>query len=174
MPLRDLLMHLAEAKVFRPRWTDAIHDEWTRNVRKRNPGTSAEYLALLRTCMNVNNSGGLVSGYEHRITSIALPDPNDRHVVAAAAHANARVIVTFNLRDFPEESLMRWKLKAQHPDVFIAELLEKNPQGVIAAIAAHRRSLSRPPLSVDEYLDMLVRQGLTNTVEKLRQLKAAI
>jgi len=70
MPLRDLLMHLAETKVFRPRWTDDIHDERARNVSKRNPGTTAERLALVRACMNAHDSGSLVSRYGERVRSI--------------------------------------------------------------------------------------------------------
>lgn len=36
-PLRDMLMRLALTDLYRARWTDMIHDEWTRNVLKQRP-----------------------------------------------------------------------------------------------------------------------------------------
>ena len=39
-PLRDLFIRLAQAGLVRGRWTDAIHDEWVRNVLKGNPALS--------------------------------------------------------------------------------------------------------------------------------------
>jgi hypothetical protein len=46
-----------------------------------------------------------VSGYEPLIEGLKLPDPDDRHVLAAAVKAGAQVIVTRNLRDFPAADL---------------------------------------------------------------------
>ncbi|HMA95113.1 MAG TPA: hypothetical protein VKP30_20620, partial [Polyangiaceae bacterium] len=48
----------------------------------------------------------LVDGYEPLVEGLELPDPNDRHVLAAAIHGGASVIVTMNLRDFPERFLV--------------------------------------------------------------------
>ena len=36
-PIRDVLMHLALADLYRARWTNAIHDEWIRSVLKDRP-----------------------------------------------------------------------------------------------------------------------------------------
>lgn len=44
-PLRDLLIRLAQAGLVRAKWTDAIHDEWIRNVVANCPHLSAERLA---------------------------------------------------------------------------------------------------------------------------------
>lgn len=48
-PLRDLLMHLVLSDLYRARWSDTIHDEWTRNVLASRPDLTAEQLNLLRT-----------------------------------------------------------------------------------------------------------------------------
>jgi len=174
MPLRDLLMNLAENGLFLPRWSDMIHEEWMRNVSKNTAGATAEKLELVRSRMDDKFRDGRVIGYEHRMHEIKLPDQDDLHVLAAAIHANAGEIVTFNLKDFPTEELEGWKIKAKHPDDFIAGLLDLHPKRVIEAMAAHRRSLNRPPLTADEYLDMLARQGLGETVGKLREREAAL
>jgi len=63
-----------------------------------------------------------VVGFEYMIPSINLPDPDDRHVVAAAIHSGASLIITFNLKDFPDEALKPYNLTAQHPDDFIVDL----------------------------------------------------
>jgi predicted nucleic acid-binding protein len=64
----------------------------------------------------------LVSGYESLIEGLRLPDPDDRHVLAAAIKCNASVLVTFNLRDFPKDVLDIFDVEAMHPDDFIADL----------------------------------------------------
>jgi len=99
-PLRDLFTRLAQAGLVRARWTETIHDEWTRNVLEDKPRTSAERIARTRTLMNDAVPDGIVSGYEDLIDSLTLPDPDDRHVLAAAIRGGAEVIVTFNLEDF--------------------------------------------------------------------------
>ena len=43
----------------------------------------------------------LVTGYEPLISGLSLPDADDRHVLAAAIHVGASLIITYNLSDFP-------------------------------------------------------------------------
>jgi predicted nucleic acid-binding protein len=104
-PLRDLLMHLAVTDVVRARWTESIHDEWIRSVLADRPDLTREQLERTRSLMNTHVRDALVEGYESLIPGLTLPDPEDRHVLAAAIRAGASVIVTFNLRDFPADAL---------------------------------------------------------------------
>lgn len=173
-PLRDLLMRLALTDLYRARWTDMIHNEWTRNVLKQRPDLKAEDLERTRSLMNAHVRDSLVTGFEHLIPAVELPDADDRHVVAAAIHGGASLIVTFNLKDFPPERLKPYNLAAQHPDDFIFDLLDLHAARVCEAAANHRRSLKNPPKTVDEYLDTLLKQGLTQTVGQLREWKLAI
>jgi len=173
-PLRDLLMHLALSDLYRARWSDMIHDEWIRNVGAKRPDLSPESLERTRRLMNANVRDCLVSGFEHLIPCIQMPDPDDRHVVAAAIHSAASLIVTFNLRDFPAEALGAYNLVAQHPDDFILNLLDLHPAGVLEAAANHRRSLKNPPKTADEYLDTLLAQGLTQSTAAMRQWTLAM
>jgi predicted nucleic acid-binding protein len=99
-PLRDLLMHLAVVEVVRARWTDEIHQEWIRSVLEDRPDITRTQLERTRALMNAHAEDSLVKGYENVIPALALPDPDDRHVLAAAIHSQADVIVTYNLRDF--------------------------------------------------------------------------
>ena len=74
--------------------------------------------------MNTAVRDCLVSGYEPLIAALDLPDPNDRHVLAAAIRAKAQIIVTKNLRDFPAERLAPWDLKAKSPDSFVRDQID--------------------------------------------------
>jgi hypothetical protein len=168
-PLRSLLMYLALTDLFRARWTDAIHEEWMRNVQKDYPDVTREKAERIRDLMNAHVRDCLVTGYEDLIPALALPDPNDRHVLAAAIRAGADVIVTANLADFPADVLNQYGMEAQHPDEFVAHLLELAPAVVCGAAKKQRESLRNPPKTVEEYLHALARQGLAQTVAALRQ-----
>ncbi len=168
-PLRDLFIRLAQAGLVRARWTETIHDEWTRNVLKDNPRLSAERLARTRTLMNEAIRDCLVTGYEDLIASLSLPDPDDRHVLAAAIRAGGNVIVTFNRRDFPAEILAHFDIEAQHPDEFLYSLLDVAPGMVCAAVKRQRESLRKPPKTAQEILSTLESQGLPQAVARIRQ-----
>jgi len=170
-PLRDLLMRLALTDVFRARWTNQIHDEWIESVLRDRADIKREALEKTRTLMNSNVRDCLVAGHEYLIPSIELPDPRDRHVVAAAIHCGANLIVTANTRDFPDERLAPYKLEAQHPDDFIYSQFDLWPAAVVQAAADQRRALKNPPKSIDDFLDCLLKQGLPQTVDKLREFR---
>jgi cytosine/adenosine deaminase-related metal-dependent hydrolase len=173
-PLRDLLMHLALSDFYRARWSDMIHNEWIRNVRSNRPDLDLARLERTRDRMNHAVRDCVVTGFEYLIPSMKLPDPDDQHVVAAAIHSGASLIVTFNLKDFPPEALKPYNLAAQHPDDFIVDLLDLHPAAVLEAASHHRRSLKSPTKTADEYLDTLLAQGLTQSVAVMRQWTVAI
>lgn len=99
-----------------------------------------------------------------------LVHPDDRHVLAAAVTCNADIIVTFDLRDFPAETLDTYQIRADHPDDFIVKLLQSAPDLVCTAARRQRANLKKPRKSVDEFLDSLEKQSLSKTVAKLRDM----
>ena len=172
-PLRDFLIRLSMTGVFRARWTDLIQDEWTRSVLMKRPELHS---ALIRTrhLMEAAIPDCIVTGYETLMGALALPDPNDTHVLAAAIRCGAGVIVTFNLRDFPAKVLNQYGIEAQHPDTFIDNLFDLHPAEVIEAASKQRGNLKFPALDADRYLDTLLRFGLTQTVKNLTGFKSVI
>ena len=168
-PLRSLLMYLAMTDLFGARWTEAIHEEWMRNVQKDYPDITREKAERVRDLMNAHVRDCLVTGYEDLIPALTLPDPDDRHVLAAAIRSGAAVIVTANLADFPAEALKQYGIAAQHPDEFINHLLDLAPGTVCAAVKRQRESLRNPPMSAEELLATFERQGLAQTVARLRE-----
>ena len=168
-PLRDLLMHLAMTDLFRAKWSDMIHDEWTSNLLKNRSDLTAQQLAHTRNMMNAHVPDASVTDFEELIPSLKLPDPNDRHVLAAAIRGQADIIVTKNLKDFPASVLASYGIEAQHPDEFVVHLLDLAPEVVCEAVRLHRQSLKRPPKTVAEFLATLELQEMPRTVEALRQ-----
>lgn len=167
-PLRDLLMRVAMTDLFRARWTDQIHEEWIRNVLKNRQDLSRSQLERTRELMNEHVRDSLVTGYEALIDCVELPDADDRHVVAAAIRAGASVIVTFNLKDFPDATLDPLGIEPQHPDEFLTHLLDLNPGRFCSAVKRQRAGLKNPPQTVDQLLATLEHQGLPETVSRLR------
>jgi len=148
-------MHLALTTLFQAKWSAAIHEEWIRNVLKNRPDLRREQLERTRTLMDTHVQDCIVEGYEVLVESVELPDPDDRHVLAAAIVGKANLIITFNLKDFPQIALQPYHIKAQHPDIFIAGLMDMHLDDVCMAVKRHRASLKNPPKSVTEYLHIL-------------------
>lgn len=166
-PLRDFFMWQAANGVFAARWTDEIHEEWTENLLSNRPELSRERLQRTRELMDRHVDDVPVTGYERHIDKLELPDPDDRHVLAAAIECNASYIVTDNLSDFPEEALSRHGIEAVNPDEFGLLLLERSRETVIRSAVEHWQSLRNPPKSQDQYLVSLRRIGLEETAGRL-------
>jgi predicted nucleic acid-binding protein len=118
-PLRDFLMRLALTDLFQARWSDQIHDEWTRNLLANRPELTAENLTRCRRLMDAHVPDCLVTGYESLTPTLSLPDPDDRHMLATAIHGGAGLIITYNLSDFPAPALGQFEIEILHPDEFI-------------------------------------------------------
>ncbi len=178
-PLRDLLMELGvlshRNKLFRPKWTDKIHEEWISNLLEERTDIKPEALAVTRKLMDGAFEGyePLVTGYEHRIESLSLPDANDRHVLAAAIECTASIIVTANLKDFPDSQLKQSSVVAKHPDDFICEFLsdheELGERVLEEAVRNIKKRLKSPTMTWTEIFVSYERNELKRTVEYLRE-----
>jgi len=167
-------MRLALTDLFQARWTEQIHDEWIRSLLANRPDIRRESLERCRELMNVHVPDCLVQDYESLIPKLSLPDQDDRHVLAAAIHSTAGVIVTFNLNDFPAEILDEYGIEAVHPDEFVVRLLQASPQAVVGAVRRQRLALRRPPTGTEEYLEMLKMCRLSGTAALLRGYEGEI
>jgi predicted nucleic acid-binding protein len=112
-------MELAAMGLFRAKWTDQIHEQWISALLRNRPDLERSKLERTRSLMNAVASDCLVTEYEGLIPSINCPDPDDRHVIAAAIKGKCAVIITFNLDHFPADELRKYDMEGQHPDEFI-------------------------------------------------------
>jgi PIN domain len=162
-PVRDILLSLAHQGLYHARWTATINGEWIRNLISNRPDLQASRLHATVENMTRAIPDALITGYEKFINTIELPDPDDRHVVAAALIGHADAIVTFNLKDFPHAVLSPLGLEAQHPDDFIVNQLHLNLTEALKAVKAQRARLERPKLTASQLLATLTHCGLPQT-----------
>ncbi|MEV6321565.1 PIN domain-containing protein [Nocardia sp. NPDC051787] len=166
--LRDLLIRLARSGAVQAKWTDRILDEALSNLSAKRPDIPSEKLARLRTLMNAAIPDCQIYGYEPLIEGLKLPDPDDRHVLAAAIAAGAQVIVTSNLADFPTDALAPWHIEAKSPDDFLLDQIDLDDRVVWACIQQIADSRINPPESIQDILDALENAGLVEAVASLR------
>jgi hypothetical protein len=164
----DLIISLGVAEPFRPRWTNQIHDEWMRNLLANRPDLDPVKIERRRKQMDESIDDCLVEGYEYLIPELNLPDDDDRHVLAAAIHVQAQVILTYNHRHFPQRVLAPYGITAQYPDNILAALAERFYQEVCDTLEGMRARKTRPPLSQAEILRKLENQKLPKFVAALR------
>jgi hypothetical protein len=144
-PVRDLLLQLAVTDVYKARWTADIHREWIENLLENETHRDRVRLERTRDLMDSNTRDALVSGYESLIPSLQLPDAGDRHVLAAAIAGRCDVIVTANLKDFPEAALAPFGIDVQHPDEFLCNHLNF-AQGLFCRCVQKVRARLKNPL----------------------------
>jgi hypothetical protein len=111
----------------------------------------------------------MVSGYDPLLQSCPhLPDPDDRHVLAAAIKTRASIIVTDNLKDFPEAVLKPLELEARSGDAFIADTIDLDIGRAVPALRRMRLRLSKPEKSAEILLLDMEAAGLIETADLLR------
>ena len=173
-PIRDIFLQLAVSDVFRVRWTADIHREWIDALLRNEPHRSRTVLERTRSLVDRSTRDCLVTGYESLIPTLDLPDPDDRHILAAAIAGRCDAIVTANLQDFPNVVVNPYGIEVQHPDEFLFNHLELAPGIFCDAVRKVRARLKAPPLTVEEYLANLSKQGLVATATELERFAVSI
>lgn len=164
--LRDLLVQLGLAELIEPRWSDQVHEEWIRALLRARLDLSPVQLERTRTLMDAALPRANVGTTAVTDTVAELPDPDDRHVLAAALQGGASLILTFNLKDFPVDALACHNVVAVHPDSFLTILVKALPTSFCQAVRLARTRLKRT-VSVESYLSTLAQIGLPRLAEAL-------
>ena len=169
-PLRDVLLSLADADLYRVRWSHDIEQEWVRNLMANRP--DLERVKLEHTCRLMTKAfpDCLIDHYQDIASVLELPDKDDRHVLAAAIVGHADAIVTFNLRDFPVEAVMKYNIEPIHPDYFIVNQFELHETSALAAVKTMRERLRKPPVTATGLLKTLADIGLPQTAALLSEV----
>ena len=173
-PMRDIFLQLAVDDLFRAKWTVDIHREWIDALIRNEPHRDRAALERTRDLMDQATRDCLITGYETIISTLDLPDPDDCHVLAAAIVGRCDVIVTSNLRDFPEAAVGPYGIEVQHPDDFLSNHLELMPGPFCDAIRKIRARLVAPPVTAQDYLATLAGLGLVVTAAELAPFSALL
>ncbi|HEV2346742.1 MAG TPA: PIN domain-containing protein [Actinocrinis sp.] len=166
--LRDLLIRIGQSGLVEAKWTDMILDEMLRSLAKNRPDIDEAKLDVLRARVNEAVLDASVTGFEELIPGLDLPDPDDRHVLAAAIKCGAQVIVTNNVRHFPQSVLSRWGIEAKRPDEFVLDQIDLDVKVVYACVQQIVDSRKRSPETIDDVLRQLERSGLVEAAATLR------
>ena len=166
--IRDLLFWFAHDDLYTPKWSKHIFDEWEDVMRRKNV-TENEIKKRIGWA-NLAFPDAMVENYEVLIEGLTLPDEKDCHVLATAIKVNADIIVTNNLKDFPEDYLSTFGLSAKNADDFLTETIDLNQK--VADDSFRKMVLNRRNPDLDEYevLDCLRRNGLNDTANYLHAL----
>ncbi|MDR1441674.1 MAG: PIN domain-containing protein [Bifidobacteriaceae bacterium] len=159
--LRDMLIRVGIAGLAQPKWTAKILDEVFVNLQRNRPDLSLERLTRTRILMNASLRDVEVTGHERWVDQFALPDPGDRHVLAAAIESGAPVIVTKNLSDFPDVALQVWGVRAIGPDEFLVGLQAGHPRTLARIVCDIARAWRAPHATPAAVLEALARDAPT-------------
>ena len=166
--IRDTLLRFCEAGLFRARWSPTILSEWKTSLLFRKPELADSIDAQL-AAMETAFPEGLVTGYEDLIPSITLPDPDDRHVVAAAIVADAEHIITENMKDFPQDLLSKYGIEAVAPDDFLSSTFELYSATAAQALRKMRRDYKNPAMDRSAFLNDMQKCGLPKLVSLAKE-----
>ena len=169
-PLRDLMLTFAAEGLYRVKWTDRIQEEWARNLLRKRPDLQASNLQYTIEQMSRAFPDANIVDFQELESSLTLPDPDDRHVLAAAIKGGVDVIATFNLKDFPAKYLEQFDVVPQLPDEFIGSIIDGDAVSALKALRVQVSRLRKPLLPVAEVLNKLEATGLKESVAKFRGL----
>jgi hypothetical protein len=165
--LADTLLRIAEKGLYRPLWSERILTEATAAIEEIHPGIDIQKrFAAMRDAFD----DALIEGWQELEAGVLLPDPDDRHVVAAAVRAGAQAIVTFNVTDFPAAALTPLALEAVDPDAFLLDQLDLSPPTVLEVRREQAVHATRPRLTPNDVVALLAMAGVPSFAEEIRRL----
>lgn len=169
--LRGAMLWFASERLFRPVWSDNILAEWRRSVQRRHPDLSDSRLDVIEGTMREQFPDAIVEGHMAIASILELPDPNDRHVLAAAIVGKCQGIITANLKHFPPEKIAPYQMEVVHPDDFIVNIIDIDRTKALTACRNHRAAMTISNPTQDEYLDRFKVAGLVQAHARLSEKK---
>lgn len=163
--LNDYILTLADRGLFRPLWSKGIMDELRTNLTR-----AAEDSRLVEkrvATMKTYFPDAMVEGYESMVDSMTN-HPKDRHVLAAAVRGGAEILVTFNLKDFPEAATSVFDIEVVHPDDFLLDQLDLHSGSTLQGLVDLVESYDSPAMTMDDLLLALTRAGTPRFVAAVR------
>ena len=153
--LRDTLLTAFDLGLYQAYWSQSILDGVTRNLIKREI-INEEKAKYLENTIKSYFPEAMVEFSPNLIAQMTNHE-GDRHVLATAISAQAEIIVTFNLKHFQLKDTIKWGIKAQHPDLFLLNLLQSNSTLMLRAINEQVARFRNPPLTTKKLLEILAK-----------------
>lgn len=167
--LSDTLLTQAYAGTFRPLWSRGVLEELGRALAEDAHLTDNQIRHRLDR-MRCAFPDAEVVGYEYLIEGMTNHE-KDRHVLAAAVRSNVEVLVTFNIKDFPESALKPFDISAVHPDEFLLDQLDLYPGVILGCLEdqVNRYIGINGPMTISALLRPLERAGVPRFADEVRR-----
>ena len=154
--VNDLVLRLAEERMFVPYWSNTVLDELQRVLTERVGDQRAERRVTL---MREAFPDAEISGFDQLIDSMTC-EAGDRHVLAAADYSPASTLVTFNVKHFSAQSVAPLDIEVKHPDDFLLDVFDPDPGRVAMTAFCALCSYRRYPQTPEDYVAFLAKSGL--------------
>lgn len=169
--LRDYLLYAADAEIISIRWSAAILAEVIEHLTANLPtfdAAAGQRLVAAMTTAFPDAEVDINDAARERVASLRLPDEDDRHVLAAAVAAEAEILCTDNIKDFPAEVMEAVDIQALTADDLLS-LLAAEYRDEMHAV--HQTVVARLPGATDEStLAALRRAGAARASKLIREL----
>ena len=169
--LRAALLWFADERLLRPVWSADVLAEWRRSIKRRHEDADDAKIDQLQSKFVDHFPDAEVTGYEPFIKGLNLPDPDDRHVLAAAVVGRCNGIITTNLKHFPMETVGVFGMDVVHPDDFVVNVIDLDENRALAALRRHRAAMTQSNPTAEEYLARFERSGLIQSHQRLQNHK---
>lgn len=164
---RDILLTCAQEGLYRPYWTEQINEEWSHKAVEKGVISQAQ-ADNIKQLMSEHFPEAEITGHEPLMSGLVLPDPGDRHVLAAAIRISADMIVTDNIKDFPADVIERFEIEACTADDFLANTIDLFKADAVRAIRRARLQCKNPEIGRGDYQRLMLARGLVNTVAEIK------
>jgi hypothetical protein len=172
--LRGALLWFADARLLRPVWSQDVLAEWRRSIQRRHADLDDAKVDRLQAIFTSQFPDAEVTDYAAFIEALELPDPDDRHVLAAAIVGRCHGIITANLKHFPVEVVSKFGIEVVHPDDFIVNIIDIDENKAIAACKRHREAMTVTMPTAEQYLERFEICGLIQAHQRLLPHKELI
>ena len=153
--LTDVLLTLAEHDLFLPLWSPNVLQEAQEAASRTLPDAAQQAFRKRLIMMDQAFPESSIHVEESEWSQLDLPDPDDRHVLAAAAQGQADALATRNIKDFPQKLLDSFSIQVITPDDLLCVLLRRNPEATANAIRELIDSRHRPPINIPDFAKRL-------------------
>lgn len=175
---RNMVLSLAEAQIFRIRWSALILDETERTIaklltRNKNPDAKAN-AKIQRERIEQAFEESTVTNFEILQPSLTGINAKDQHVLAAAIKTSASVIVTDDLKDFDKDYCAQFDIEPLSTDSFIADCIELSPTHSIAVLKTMRERFNKPSITADKLIMMCESSSMLKTASFMLEYKDSL
>lgn len=169
--LTDVLLTLAEHDLFLPLWSPNVLQEAQEAASRTLPDAAQQAFRKRLKMIDQAFPESSIHVEESEWSQFDLPDPDDRHVLAAAAQGQADALATRNIKDFPQKLLDSFSIQVITPDDLLCVLLRRNPEATASAIRELIDSRHRPPINIPDFAKRLERSGATQFAAAIAHIR---